>query len=148
MKKFLMFFIIITFGSCHNKEPLNIYTYESSSPGFVIRGFDLKPFFENTGKFYDITIHEIKMTPDLNSELRKLKSDINEKGVNDNHGGGIYYVAVVHGKDTLYASSSGQQWKYKNKVGEFKSNLIEKEIKRVLEISHKKNVSKLRESIK
>jgi hypothetical protein len=41
---------------------------------------------------------------------------------------GIYYYALVHKNDTIYSSFDFESWKYKNKVGIFKTVELKRDI--------------------
>ena len=67
------------------------------------------------------------MSSEAKDEFVKIQKTIYEVGHIDNKMG-IYYYALVHKNDTIYSSFDFESWKYKNKVGIFKTVELKRDI--------------------
>lgn len=119
MKLLKYFLLILFFVSC-KKNNLELYFYEPKDDDSVIRGYELQRFFEAE---QGVVKHEIPLIDGVENELNKLMNHMNIEG-NEDKGLGIYYYSIIYERDTLYFSSDFLSWKYKNRVGIYKNELI------------------------
>lgn len=130
MKNILYILIILLFISCKSVNYLEIYKCKPVSYGSAIHGDKLKYFFDDYNhEIRKIKFKKRKLTTDLNNEINKLKDYLIANGNQDNKSG-IYYFAIIKDQDTLYSNSDLQSWKYKDKVGRYKSDILIKHILR------------------
>lgn len=123
----LLFFTV--FLSCKTTKSIHIYNCKPINYGSEIRGQYLNKFFEGNNESRKIKIKNRKLTLDLNTEIDKLKNHLDTNGNLDKKMG-IYYYAIIKDQDTLYSSSDLESWKYKDKVGLYRSDILKKHILR------------------
>ena len=131
MKNILYILIILLFISCKSFNYLEIYKCKPVSYVSAIHGDKLKYFFDDYNhEIRKIKFKKRKLTTDLNKEINKLKDYLVTNGNQDDNRLGVYYFAIIKEQDTLYSNSDLQSWKYKDKVGRYKSDILIKHILR------------------
>jgi len=123
LSKYCIIGLTFAFTCCKSSE---IFVSKALHDDAEIRGYNVDHFFKETSA-RKIDNYQFKISNEAKDEFIKLKKSISDFGHIDNKMG-IYYYAFVHKKDTVYASSDFESWKYKNKVGVFKTVQLKKEI--------------------
>ena len=131
MKKILYIIIVLLFIGCKSVKYLEIYKCKPVSYGSAIQGDALMFFFDDYNhEIRKIKFKKRKLTTDLDNEINKLKDYLVTNGNQDDNKLGVYYFAIIKDQDTLYSNSDFQSWKYKDKVGRYKSDILIKHILR------------------
>lgn len=101
MKIESLILVFLLFISCSNDVSVFLYTYDTNTDDYVIRGNNVNDFFDFESTDLDIKVQRIQISRHEKDEIQALKNDVQLNGTED-IGIGNYEYAIICDEDTFY----------------------------------------------